>query len=177
MAELYHLARPYAKAAFEYADEKGVLKEWLSLFQLAEKAILCDEITQYLNHPEVSQIQIVQTVISILNIQDQAYINLLTVIAQNKRLALFGAISELYADFKAKKERSVYAVMTSAFDLSDQIVLAMKNKLEQKFNAEVKLETQIDPSLIGGAVIQVGDLVIDGSVLGNFRRLKQELLA
>ncbi|MCF6764514.1 F0F1 ATP synthase subunit delta [Thiotrichales bacterium 19S3-7] len=177
MAELYHLARPYAKAAFEYADEKGKLKEWLVLFEVAEKAILCDDLSQYLTHPQISQVQIIQAVISALAIDDQAFINLLVVVAENKRLAIFGAISELYAQFKARKERSVYAVMTSAFEVSDHIAEAMKKKLERKFDAEVKLETQVDPTLIGGAVIQVGDLVIDGSVLGNFRRLKQELLA
>ncbi|MCF6807550.1 F0F1 ATP synthase subunit delta [Thiotrichales bacterium 19S9-12] len=177
MAELYHLARPYAKAAFEYADEKGLLSQWLALFQMAEKAILSDQVCAYLNHPVISQKEIVAVMVEALKIQDKAFINLLDVISHYKRLAVLGAICELFNQLKAEKERSVHAVLTSAFEVSPKLISAMKAKLEKKFNANVLLEVETDSSLIGGAVIQVGDMVIDGSVLGNFRRLKQELMA
>lgn len=177
MAELYHLARPYAKAAFEYADEKGLLTDWLSLFQMTASAFSCTEVSVYFNHPQVSQVQVANWVIDVLKIEDQAFINLLKVIAHYKRLSILSAVSKLFADLKAQKERSVHAVVTSAYVVPEYLVAKMKAKLEEKFKASVVLENKVDASLLGGAVIEVGDTVIDGSIIGKFHRLKQELIA
>jgi F-type H+-transporting ATPase subunit delta len=99
----------------------------------------------------------------------------LAVLAENNRLALLPEVSALYEQLRAESELVLKANITSAVPLSDAELAKLVAALKKRFNREVEVQTAIDESLIGGAVIDTGDLVIDGSVRNKLARLKADL--
>jgi F-type H+-transporting ATPase subunit delta len=98
-------------------------------------------------------------------------------LADNRRLELLPEIAGLFEQLRAEAERVVKARVTSASQLSDAELVAIRDGLKRRFGREVELETAIDESLIGGALIDAGDVVIDGSVRGKLARLQSALAA
>ncbi|MBE0554485.1 MAG: F0F1 ATP synthase subunit delta, partial [Rhodobacteraceae bacterium] len=101
--------------------------------------------------------------------------NFLALLADNRRLVLLPEIAGLYEELRADAERVVKARVTSATDLPAGELEAIKAALGKRFGREVEIETAVDASLIGGAVIDAGDVVIDGSLKGKLERLQAEL--
>jgi F-type H+-transporting ATPase subunit delta len=147
MAELITLARPYAKAAFEYAREKAALDQWSS--DLATAAAVVQD-------PKVAPLLGVDA--------DTDLAHFIGVVASNRRLGLIPAIHKLYDAFKANLEASVDVDVTSAYELNEQQVSDIEKALKTLLNKDINVHTKIDDHLIGGVVIRAGDLVIDGSV-------------
>lgn len=177
MAQYYHLARPYAKAAFMHAKESQLLDQWQNLLESVNAYIADETVHSLLDNPSVSQSQVVDLLIDTLKIKDKVLTNLLILMAKKRRLDCIDALCDLFKQYKTEEEKTLFAKMTSAFEVDQKTVDRIKAKLTEKFQSKVIIETEIDPSLIGGCVIHIGDLVIDGSVVENLRRLKQELIA
>ena len=176
MAELTTVARPYAKAAFQLAQSEGKLAEWSSMLAVAAQVIANAEFAAYVARPTLSvkdQADALLAVISDqLNEQGQNFIRQL---AGNKRLAALPAISGLFDELRAQAEGAVDVAVTAAFAMSDEQQTAMARVLTEKLSRQVKLTTAVDASLIGGAVIHAGDLVIDASVRGKLGKLRATL--
>lgn len=176
MAELTTVARPYAKAAFQLAQSEGKLAEWSSMLAVAAQVIANTEFAAYVARPTLSakdQADALLAVISDqLNEQGQNFIRQL---AGNKRLAALPAISGLFDELRAQAEGAVDVAVTAAFAMSDEQQTAMARVLTEKLSRQVKLTTAVDASLIGGAVIHAGDLVIDASVRGKLGKLRATL--
>jgi len=100
----------------------------------------------------------------------------LRVVADNGRLALLPEIAQLYAAQRAEAERKVQAEVVSAFPLDDAQRQALVEALKRRLGREVSLDVRVDESLIGGAIVRAGDLVIDGSVTGQLERLAHTLM-
>ncbi len=172
MAELMTLARPYARAAFDAARSNSQLAEWAEGLAVAAAIVGEPKIKQLLAAPGLTAAQksaaFAETCGSALNRQ---FNNFISVLAENKRLALLPYIQTLFLDLKAQLEKSVSVEITTAFAISpqiqDQLIAALTKKLERS----VTLEGKLDESLIGGAVIRAGDTVIDGSVKGRLAQL------
>ncbi|MCG8535366.1 MAG: F0F1 ATP synthase subunit delta [Pseudomonadales bacterium] len=176
MAELTTVARPYAKAAFQFADENGSLDQWSDMLAFASAVSLDESVQAYLQNPQITSAQkadaFTQLCSDKLNEQGKNFIVLL---AQNKRLSVLPEISVLYEAFKSFKEQSVDAVITSAFPLSDEQTAKLAASLKQKLGREVNITTEEDKSLLGGIIVHAGDLVIDGSVRGKLAKLADKL--
>lgn len=176
MAELTTVARPYAKAAFQLAQSEGKLAEWSDMLALAARVIANAEFAAYVARPKLSakdQADALLVVVSDqLNEQGQNFIRQL---AGNKRLAALPAISESFNELRAQAEGAVDVAVTAAFAMSDEQQAAMARVLTEKLSRQVKLTTAVDASLIGGAVIHAGDLVIDASVRGKLGKLRATL--
>jgi F-type H+-transporting ATPase subunit delta len=99
----------------------------------------------------------------------------LAMLADNGRLALLPEIAGLYEELRAEAERVVKARVTSAAELPAAELDKLKQALRRRFGRDVELETAVDPALIGGAVIDAGDVVIDGSLRGKLERLQTAL--
>ena len=95
--------------------------------------------------------------------------------ADNRRLALLPEIAGLFEELRAEAERVVKAKVTAASELPAAELDAIKAALKKRFGREVEIETAIDASLIGGAVIDAGEVVIDGSLKGKLERLQTAL--
>jgi len=176
MAELSTLARPYAKAAFEYALDKNGLDQWSS--QLATvAAVAADEgMNVVLSNPSLTAAQQAQTLSDVCGDAVSAEVrNFIGILASNKRLALLPEISALFAQYKANQEKTVDVEVVSAFDLADSARDRLAEVLGRKLERQVNVRTSTDSNLLGGVLIRAGDLVIDGSVRGKLDKLAEAM--
>ena len=176
MAELSTLARPYAKAAFEYALEKGDLSEWS--VQLATAAAVTAEegMAAVLNNPSLTDTEQAGLLNDVCGDATGAAVkNFVSILAANKRLGLLPEISSQFELYKANQEKSVDVEVISAFDLADETVDRLAGALGEKLEREVKVSSSTDRDLLGGVLIRAGDLVIDGSVRGRLNKLAEAM--
>jgi F-type H+-transporting ATPase subunit delta len=102
--------------------------------------------------------------------------NFMLLLVEKDRLRQFEAICEQYQDMANARMRRVVAQVTTAVALDTAQRQAVTQKLEQMTQKEVLLETRVDPSILGGLVVRINHLVLDGSLQGQLARLRQELV-
>ncbi|EAT11279.1 F0F1 ATP synthase subunit delta [Bermanella marisrubri] len=176
MAELSTLARPYAKAAFQAAVEAGDLQAWSDMLAVASEVANNQDMEAVLSHPGLSGEQQAQTLIDVCGEKlNEAGQNLVNVLAENKRLALLPHILEQFEHLKAEQERVVDVEITSAFDVTDATKQKLTQALKAKLDKDVRVTTTVDSSLVGGAIIRAGDMVIDGTVRGKLAKLAEAM--
>ena len=172
MAELSTLARPYAKAAFEFARDNKQLSDWAEQLATAAAVVSQQSMKTALNDPALTAEQQAKVLSDVcgdaLGTQQR---NFIAVLAGNKRLGLLPEIYALFAQFKANQEKSVDVEVISAFDLADATRDKLAEVLGKKLERQVKVRTSTDRNLLGGVLIKAGDLVIDGSVRGRLNKL------
>jgi F-type H+-transporting ATPase subunit delta len=174
MAELSTLARPYAKAAFEYALESNQLQAWSKMLTLTAAVSEQDKVAELLASPEATSSELADTFVNLCGDQlDQKGANFIGELAQHKRLSLLPQINEQFEALKALQQQVVDVEVSSAFELDDSQVQTLAGKLKVSLNREVQMHTQVDKDLLGGVLIRAGDLVIDGSVRGKLAKLAE----
>ena len=174
MSQSLTFARPYARAAFSIAQEQGRLPAWSQLLGFSAAAVAEPAMATVLGNPRVTADQLVELLLPLGEV-DPVYRQFLAVLAANRRLALLPDIAAHYAQHRADAERVVKAKVTSAQALEPVELEALRISLRKRLGREVEVATAIDPALIGGAIIDAGDTVIDGSVRGRLERLAQSL--
>ena len=177
MAENSTIARPYAQAAFDIANEKSDLKNWSDMLHNIA-AVASDEVlSDMISNPSIEREKIVEIIVDVCgdNLNDLAK-NFVKVLAENGRLNVATEIAQAYEEHRAEAEKTVEAEVTSAFPLSDTQISSVKDALKKRLGREVNLVTKIDESIVGGAIIRAGDLVIDGSVSGQLEKLTNSLM-
>ena len=187
MADNNTIARPYAQAVFEIARDAGALADW-SQALTAAKALLADgTVAKFLSTPSLSAAQRLDFLggllsnaagaASVFGGSDVRGTNFLKLLLEYGRVSALPEISDHFEALKANIENSVDVTVTSASEMSaaqqGEIVAALK----ARFGREVNLATEIDESLIGGAVIRAGDVVIDGSLRSRLEGLANALVA
>jgi F-type H+-transporting ATPase subunit delta len=176
VAELITLARPYAKAAFETALQDSALDKWSSMIALSAAVAEQSGVSSILSSPSLSSDQIADAFIGVcadeLNEKGKNFVALL---AENKRLVLLPEISSLFEALKAQQEMSVDVEITTAFEISSDVSNKLAQALKDRLKREILLTTNVDQSLIGGAVIRAGDNVIDSSVRGKLSKLAESM--
>jgi F-type H+-transporting ATPase subunit delta len=177
MAEKSTIARPYAQAAFDIASEQGDLKAWSDMLQLIA-AVSSDALMQdMISNPSIEREKVIDIIFGVCadKLNDTAK-NFVKVLAENDRLNIVSEIAERYEEHRAEAEKTVEAEVTSAFSLSESQIKQVTEALKKRLGREVNLVTKIDESIVGGAVIRAGDLVIDGSVSGQLEKLATTLM-
>ena len=164
------LARPYARAVFSMAREQQRLPQWSSMLGFAARAVADPQVQPLLGNPTISAQSLVDVVVPQGDV-DPLFTQFLSVLAENRRLAVLPEIAGLFDTMRADAETLVKAKITSATPLSDAEVSSLRASLVKRFGREVEVSTAIDASLIGGAVIDAGDVVIDGSLKTKLARL------
>ena len=177
MAENSTIARPYAQAAFDIANEKGDLKSWSDMLQLIAAVTSDAVMSDMISNPSIEREKIVEIIVDVCgnNLNDLAK-NFVKVLAENGRLNVAEEIALGYEEHRAEAEKTVEAEVTSAFPLSDAQVKSMTEALKKRLGREVTLNASVDKSIVGGAVIRAGDLMIDGSVSGQLEKLATSLM-
>lgn len=176
MAELTTLARPYAKAAFEYAQAQQQLANWSDMLGLAAAVAQDATMQQVLKAPRLTSTEKATTFVEVCGDKFDAQArNFLNIVSENNRMELLPEIADLFELYKAEQEKSVDVDVTSAFALSDEQQDKLAKVLSARLGREVRLHAAEDASLIGGVVIRAGDLVIDGSVRGKIAKLAEAL--
>lgn len=176
MAESITLARPYAKAAFDYALEQNALADWSRQLNLAATVAGTDKIVRVLTSPTLTTAQHGDALVDLLGseLSDKPG-NFIRTLASNKRLPLLPEIAELFDQFKANQENSVDVEIASAFPLGDDVAERLAQALRGKLKRDVSLSTIVDKSLLGGVVVRSGDVVIDGSIRGRLDKLAKAM--
>ena len=178
MAELITLARPYAKAAFEVAVEADSLHAWSDALNLVAAVVADRDVAGALSSPSLTGEKQAALVIELCGDQISPPVrNFISVLAENKRLPLLADIVSLFEALKAQQEKKVDVNIISAFPLSDSMQEKLAASLKARLQRDVILHSEIDKTLIGGAIIRAGDLVIDGSVRGKLAKLAESMKA
>lgn len=184
MAENNTVARPYAQAIFEVADEAGKLSDWSESLAIAGQLLGDRDLVEYLGTPEFSDEQRFEFLTglfakagsSLLAGGDDKGSNFLRLLLENDRVAVLPEISEHFEMLKAIVENSVDAVVRSAVALSKAQQQEIASSLKERLGRDVRITTEIDETLIGGAVIRAGDVVIDGSLRARLNGLANALV-
>lgn len=172
------LARPYAKAAFQLAKQAKALQAWDEMLAISAAIAGDEKVLKLIESPHVSAEQALALITDAAGDKlDDRFRGYLGVLAENDRLPLLGDIRSIYSRLRHKAERRLVARVVSAVELSDEQRQRLTAALAKRFDAEVELENDIDPGVIGGAVIYAGDQVIDGSLRGRLRKLEQSLVS
>ena len=176
MSELTTLARPYAKAAFEFAQTNNQLDSWSDMLSFCA-SVICDEaLAKFLDNPALTRDEAASVMLKIIDDKvDAKGQNFVKLLAANKRLELLPAIAELFEENKALYEKSVDVEITSAADLNEDQIDKLTSRLSEKLGRQVNINSQTDPSLIGGMLIRAGDTVIDASMRGKLNELSDAL--
>jgi len=178
MADRSTIARPYARAAFEEARADKRLAPWSEALANGASVVQDDRVQELLGSPHVTPQQLAQLVIEIAgNGLDEDGKNFVQTLAENRRLGYLPEISQIFNELKDAEEGIVDVTVTSAAPLDQSQQLTLAEALSRKLKRQVRLHCQIDPALIGGAVLRAGDLVIDGSLRSRLDRIAVELTA
>lgn len=182
MADLNTLARPYAKAAFDYAKEYNAISEWEKFLSVLSQIAADDTFLQVIDNPAVSYDKKATLLMQVYGDKvasesPKALSNFVIQLAQHDRLALLPEIQAHYSKLKSNELRQINAYVTTAYSLTDEQRRLLQKTLAEKEQAIVILHEQVDPSLIGGVTIKVGDKFTDGSVRGKLTQLRTHLTA
>ena len=173
MSQALTLARPYARAAFALARDAGTLPAWSDALALAARVAADPRVSALLGNPKLTRADTVALLAP--EGAGETFANFLGLLFENRRLPLLPEIAGLYDGLRSEAERVVKARVTSAAALPAAELETIKAALRRRFGRDVELETAVDAGLIGGAVIDAGDVVIDGSLKGKLGRLQAAL--
>lgn len=170
-------ARPYAKAVFELADADKSYDSWSTTLQFLSAVAADDQVQPLFTAPTLRSDERGEAFLKLCegHVDDKGA-NFVRVLAENDRLPLLPAITELYEELSDEAQNVVDATVSSAFEVSADQQESIQKALSAKLGKTVKLTTVVDESLVGGIVIRAGDLVIDGSIQNRIAQLAGELV-
>jgi F-type H+-transporting ATPase subunit delta len=178
MADRLTIARPYARAAFAEASERNSLAAWSQTLRVGATVVRDARVEELLGNPRVTPQQLADLIIGIAGSDlSQEGQNFLRTLAENHRLAYLPEISTEFDALKDAAEGVADVTVTSAAALDDGQRQKITAALQKRLKREVRLHCEVDPGLIGGAILRAGDLVIDGSLRTRLERIAYELTA
>jgi len=178
VAELATTARPYARAAFAAAGDSRMRVEWSAFLERAAAAVQDPQVQPLIGNPRVANTALVDLLMEVATggqapAEPQALElrNFLQLLADNRRLRLLPEITAQFAALSSEAERIADVEVISAQQLSGDESKKLQAALERRLGRAVRLHPQVDKSLVGGAIVRYGDLVVDGSLRGRIERL------
>jgi len=181
MAELATVARPYAEALFRVAQagkESSNLAAWSELVSELAQIGSHPEVQAYARNPKVSESDVAATILSLLKSPlNEEVKNFVTMLIENGRISLLPEIGAQFHALKNGLEGAADAEITSAFDLSEGQTAELVATLEKKFSRKLNPAVTVDPSLLGGGRVGVGDQVLVTSVRAKLQQLHAVLVS
>src|SRR5690606_21962619 len=166
------IARPYAKAAFEHAQEHKSFDRWSQVLAVTSAVVSDPRVEKLLTHPNVKVDDLVGLLTEAAGEAiDEHTRNFLLTLASNRRLGLLPEIAAQYEVLRAEVENVADVRITSAVQLTEAQQQRFAAALKKRLKKDVRLHCEVDPALIGGAIVRAGDFVIDGSVRARLERL------
>jgi F-type H+-transporting ATPase subunit delta len=177
MADFDTAARPYAKALFELASEEGNLQHWVDSLQVAAVVASDVDMQAMFELPSMRANERCELFLSVISAIKDAprmsteFKNLIALLAQNNRLAALPSIAATFESLKQEAEGKIEVVVRTAQQLSAKQQTAVAKSLAKRLGKDISITTETDESLIAGAIIRAGDMVIDGSARGRLDKL------
>ncbi len=176
MAENVTIARPYADAAFELARGAGALGSWSDALDKLAVIVGDPAVQACVGDPRLSDDQIDGLIVEVAGATlDRDQRNFVRILVENERLKVLPEIRDLFVERKNEHEGVMEADIASAFPIDDASLANLKADLEARFRAKLTINVRLDPELIGGVRIAVGDEVIDASVRGKLANMAAAL--
>ena len=185
MADNNTVARPYAQAIFEVAQENDALEELSQSLDAASELMSDGQVAAFLARPSMTDPQRLEFLqglfakaageVSVFAGGSKHGTNFLKLLLENGRVVALPEIAEQFEALKAVVENTVDAVVTAAAPLSAEQEQDIAASLRERLGRDVRISTEIDENLIGGAVIRAGDVVIDGSLRARLDGLANAL--
>ena len=172
MAENVTLARPYAEAAFRIARDANQLSGWADALTRLAAVVADADMAALISNPKVDSAAVTRLLLDVAGegfSEDQK--NFLAVLSESERLSVLAEIRDLYAELKNGVEGVKDAQIESAYPLEGAPLSSLVADLEKRFQCKIQATVKIDPELIGGVRIAVGDQVIDASVRGKLAQM------
>ena len=183
MDELRTIARPYAKAVFELAASSGTLTEWSGFLKECSELLNNNEIKALINAPGQNKNKIAEVFYDSANLGVQVhrsnrkqFLNLVQILSGNSRLNILNELYKQYNQKKRESEKTTEVTLTTAMQTDEKELKKITHTLEKKIGNKVELKVIIDKSLIGGAIIQTGDHMVDGTVSTQLQNLTRFLI-
>ena len=176
MAENVTIARPYAEAVFKLAKEKNTLAQWAKMLALLEAVVKDSHVNAYISNPNFSTEQTENLLLGICGEKlDGLGRNFVQVLVHNDRLALLPEIRELFEALKAEQEGVLEVKINSAFPLSKKQTGELERRLKSRYRRKIVTQVSVEPGLIGGVKIAVGDHVLDATMRGKLEAMRNAL--
>ncbi len=178
MAEISTIARPYAVAAYKLGREQKALGKWSEMLGFAATVANDAQIKAYIQDPKVVSSELLATFLKVCgdNLNENGQ-NLIKVLVEYGRLSILPEVYSAFEALKAQDEGTLDAEIIAAAKISAADTKDLVKRLEAKFGKKIEASVSIDPEIIGGIKIIVGDTVIDASVKGQLQNLAYTLTA
>jgi F-type H+-transporting ATPase subunit delta len=169
-------ARRYAEAAFEIAERDDSMEGWLAALAVAEARLVEPEVMHLLSNPAIPGVSREEALARMLGKDVTGPPrNLLSLMVRRGRFELLPAVIREFTRLYRQREGIVEATVTAAVDLDEAELSTLQERLVAITGRQIELRAQVDPELLGGVQVRVGDQLIDGSVRGRLERLRTEL--
>jgi F-type H+-transporting ATPase subunit delta len=176
VAERATIARPYAKAAFEYARDANAFAAWSRGLTAAAEIVADSRVAPLTKSPQWSAADLVSLIVDVAGDKlDPGMQNFVRVLAENRRLLLLPEIAAHYEVLRSAVENTIDVEVVSAVPLNTAQADRLEQALSARLKRKVRMQNSVDAALLGGAVVRAGDLVIDGSLKGRLQRLTTDL--
>jgi ATP synthase, F1 delta subunit len=178
MAKRDSAARRYAEAAFQVAERDGTVDAWRRELEAAETIVGEPVIGRTLANPAISletRTAAVDTTFG--RVASRPVTNLLKLMLKRGRIEDVPRVAAEFRRLDNARQGITIATATAAAPLTADELTALTQRLEAFTGGRIELDVKVDPSLLGGLVVQVGDRLIDGSVRGRLERLRTQLVS
>lgn len=177
MADNASIARPYAKAVFDLAQETNAFDAWTAA--LEQLAVISNDadFSTLISDPRVEGSKVAELLTDLTKDSlPEGGVNFINLLVQNDRIESLADIGQQFSELVAKAKALVNAQVITAKALTDDQKSSLASALETRLGLKVELEETVDADLIGGAIIKAGDMVIDGSAKGRIEKLTNTLM-
>lgn len=171
MAESLTIARPYAEAAFKLARELGQLPSWSDALSRLATVAGTDVARELVGNPGLSDDRLAGLLADAAGELSPEQRNFVQVLASNERFPVMAEIAAQFESLRHAHEGVLEAQVSSAYPLTDEQLGEIVATLEGRFGRKVQATVAVEPELIGGVSIRIGDEVMDASVRGKLAKL------
>lgn len=172
MAEQSTLARPYARAAFSWAQSQGNVADWAQYLDRLASLTELGAVRDFLRTPRISVAQRAQVVLELSgDLRPAGADNLIRLLCENGRLTALPAVAAEFSRLREEAESTLEATITTAVPLEQGIADRITQLLERRLGQKVDAHFDQQPEIIGGILVRVGDQVIDATIASRLRRL------
>jgi len=173
---LDEIARVYARSLFEVAQEHGVLDEIREqLAQFADELEGNHELQVFFFSPYFSSREKIDGIERAIDGADERFLRFLGLLAERHRMPVIFRVRRAFESLWAEENKLISVSVTSAVELDERTLEGIGKQIEEQTGRHVELTSQVDPDVLGGLVLRVGNMILDASVRNRLNRLRKQV--